>query len=144
MTRDYISLGPPVALNVCVPIVGADGSPLGVLNFEHPTLVDLGVWVPVAERIASAIGHRIKELSGPPAETRSEKLLRHGLALTTAASEPELLAYSLMAACDVASLDTSVLLLTQPDYIEVNIDLDNPTALALRIAACPGKISKSS
>ena len=136
---DYISLGPPVALDICVPILGADGCPVGVLNFEHPTPVDLDLWVPIAERIAGALGHRVKELSGPPAETRSEKLLRHGLALTTAPSEPALLAYSLTAACDVAGLDTAVLLLTQPDYIEINIDLDNPTALALSIAAVPWK-----
>jgi diguanylate cyclase (GGDEF)-like protein len=135
---DYISLGPAVEVDICVPISGHDEETIGVLNAEFVTEVDAQAWQQALETIADAIGTRIEELSGPPAESRNEKLVRHGLVLTTAATERELAAYSLHAARDVSGLSSAVLVLaTTDDDYEVIVDETAPTPLERRIARLP-------
>ena len=82
--RDNLSPAPQV--EVCVPVTGVTG-PIGVLNLEWKTPIDADEWRSAAERIGVLLGARITELGGPPPESRSEKLLRHALALTTAGNE---------------------------------------------------------
>ncbi|HEY1485397.1 MAG TPA: sensor domain-containing diguanylate cyclase [Micromonosporaceae bacterium] len=132
---DYISLGPPVEVVICLPIVDQAGKTIGALNVEFVAAVDAEAWQNVLEVIAEQIGRRIVELSGAPVESSNEKLIRHGLILTTAATESELAAYSLHAARDVSGLSSAVLILATADGYEVIIDEANPTPLERRLAA---------
>jgi diguanylate cyclase (GGDEF)-like protein len=125
---------PAPQIEVCVPVTGVTG-PIGVLCLEWKTPIDTDEWRSAAERIGVMLGARIVELGGPPRESRSEKLLRHALALTTAASEEELLARSLRAARDVSGLATQLILLDQPEEFEIHVDQARPTALGARMAA---------
>jgi diguanylate cyclase (GGDEF)-like protein len=134
---DYIPLGPSVEVEICAPVTDAFAAPVGVLNVEFVKPVNVDEWRLAIERVARAVGLRIDELGGPPAESRSEKLVRHGLTLATAGTEPDLAAYSLVAARDVAGLDTAVLVLNTADGIEVILDESHPTSLGERIAAVP-------
>ena len=132
---DYIALSPSVQLEICTPIVDGPEHPIGVLNLEWQASVEIDDWLPTAERVARMLGRRIRELGGPPPESRSEKLLRHGFALTTAASAAELLAHSLYAARDVSGLESPILILNEPDGgLEVNIDELHPTDLASKVS----------
>jgi diguanylate cyclase (GGDEF)-like protein len=133
---DYLELSPNVVVEICTPIVDGPDHPIGVLDMEWTKPVDVSLWQPCAEQIARMLGRRIRDLGGPPAESRSEKLLRHGFALTTAGTEAELLAHSLYAARDVSGLDSPVLVLNLPNGdLEVNIDELHPTDLAAKVAA---------
>jgi diguanylate cyclase (GGDEF)-like protein len=134
---DYISLGPPVEIDISAPIPGASGRPIGAFNAEFTKPVDADEWRTTIEAIAVHVGHRIDELGGPPAESTNEKLVRHGLNMTNAATETDLAAYSLRAAREVSGLDTPVLVLATDDDYEIIIDQANPTPLALRIAERP-------
>ena len=66
----------------------------GVLDLQWTSPVDPDAWRETAEAAAARLGVRIGQLGGPPAESRSEKLLRHATALTTAATGPMALATS--------------------------------------------------
>ncbi|HKD96895.1 MAG TPA: GGDEF domain-containing protein [Micromonosporaceae bacterium] len=131
---DYIPLGPDTTVEVVVPLLDPTGLPVGVLNMEWTGPADTAGWLSAAGHIGRELGVRIVELRGPPAESRSEKMLRHALTLTTASTEQELLTRSLRAARDVSGLSSQVLLLTMPDSIEVDIDETYPTPLATKIA----------
>jgi diguanylate cyclase (GGDEF)-like protein len=111
---DYFPLAPGVTVEICVPIRDVSG-PIGVLNLEWRTPVEPDLWREVAERIATHLGERISELGGPPAETDSEKLLRHSMALTTASCEADLTSAALNATRDITNLSAAVLVLTGPD-----------------------------
>jgi diguanylate cyclase (GGDEF)-like protein len=133
---DYIALSRSVLLEICTPIIGSPDQPIGVLNLEWTDPVDIEEWRTTAEGVARTLSRRIIELGGPPPESRSEKLLRHGYALTTAATTADLLAHSLYAARDVSGLDTPVLVLNQADSsLEVTVDKSHPTELAARVRA---------
>jgi diguanylate cyclase (GGDEF)-like protein len=132
--RDYIPLGPATVVDLVAPVLDRAGVPIGVLNLEWTAPVDAEGGRLAAEAIGRELGGRIAELGGPPAESRSEKMLRHALTLTTASTDRELLTRSLRAARDVSGLDSQVLLLTQPDGIEVDVDETYPTPLASKIA----------
>lgn len=132
---EYIRLSPNVVVEVCTPVVDGPDHPIGVLNMEWTKPVDVEKWQPTAEQIARMLGRRIRDLGGPPPESRSEKLLRHGFALTTAGTEAELLAHSLYAARDVSGLDSPVLILNLPnDELGVSVDELHPTDLAAKVA----------
>ncbi|REF96553.1 diguanylate cyclase (GGDEF)-like protein [Asanoa ferruginea] len=107
---DYIPLNAPdVRLEVCAPFMDNDGQTTGVLNVEWRTEADVESARLIVEAIAECLGDRITRLGGPPAETRSEKLLRHAGALTAAISEWELMAAANDAARDVSGLSAAVL-----------------------------------
>ncbi|MFS8479552.1 MAG: diguanylate cyclase [Micromonosporaceae bacterium] len=108
---DYIPLGPGVQLEICAPLTDSAGRPFGVLNLEWAVPADAGVWAVVVERAARRLSARIGELGGPPAERRSEKLLRHALAFAAASDETHLLERSVEAARDVSGLAEAVVLL---------------------------------
>jgi GAF domain-containing protein len=131
---DYISLGPLAEVEVCVPVVG-EGVSIGAINLEWPNSVDTDEWRSAGEEIGRQLGAHVNWLGGPPRESRSEKLLRHAVALGTAANEDDLVTDSLIAAADVSGLHTQVIVLTQPDGLEIHIDQNAPTELAHRIAA---------
>ncbi len=109
---DYIRLGPEVRVEICTPLRDPAGRPMGALNAEWTTDIDIEAWRPVLEEVARRLSARVHELGGPPAETRSEQLLRHALALTSAPDEAQLLDRSIEAACDVSGLAAAVLLLS--------------------------------
>ena len=109
--HDYLPLRPDVTAELCVPVRGPDGRPIGVLDLQWCTPVDLAPWRETAERLAASLGDRIAELGGPPAESRSEKLLRHATAMTSAPTAWDLMAAAITAARDVAALSTAVLVL---------------------------------
>ena len=132
---DYIPLGPTSVVEVCVPVVGPEGQTVGALNLEWTTKIDADTWCDAAAEIGRLLGTRITALSGPPAESLSEKVLRHALAFATAGSEEELLVHSLYAAREVSGLDTPIIVLNLPDQIEVNVDHDHPTLTSLKVSA---------
>jgi len=108
---DYIRLGPDVRVEICAPLRDPDGVSIGVLNVEWTSDVDIDLWRKVIEEVALRLSTRVAGLGGAPAETRSEQLLRHALALTSAPDEAQLLDRAIEAACDVSGLATAVLLL---------------------------------
>ncbi len=132
---DYIELSPHVKVEIATPVVDGPDHPIGVINLEWIKPVNVDEWQPAAEHVARILGRRIRELGGAPAESRSEKLLRHGFALSTAATEAELLAHSLYAARDVSGLDSPVLVINEPGgRARVSIDELHPTDLAAKMA----------
>jgi diguanylate cyclase (GGDEF)-like protein len=134
---DYISLGPTATVDICAPIRGTDGELIGAFNVEFTTDVDAEPWRAAIESMAEQIGVRISELGGPPTESRGEMLVRHGLALTTAATEAELAMLSLRAAREVSGLETPVLVLATTEGHEVIVDETNLSPLARRILKLP-------
>ncbi|MER7166348.1 diguanylate cyclase [Micromonospora sp. NPDC000207] len=108
---DYLPVRPDVTAQVCVPVLDPAGRPIGVLDLQWSDPVELDQWRETAERVANRLGARIVALGGPPAESRSEKLLRHAAAMTTAATERELLTIAIRAARDVSTLCAAVLVL---------------------------------
>ncbi|MDG4791252.1 diguanylate cyclase [Micromonospora sp. WMMD1102] len=112
---DYVPLRPDVRAEICAPILDRSGQPIGVLDLEWPTAdVDLDAWRRTVERVAGLLGTRIGQLGGPPAESRSEKLLRHASALTSAGTEAELMTAAVSAARDVSGLTSAVFVLDGP------------------------------
>ncbi|WP_018831226.1 GGDEF domain-containing protein [Salinispora tropica] len=124
---------PDATSEVCVPVPGSTGRPVGVLDLLWSQPADLMAWRDTAERLAERLGARIVALGGPPAETRSEKLLRHAAALAAAGTEQELRHAASTAARDVSTLSTAVLVLpghhgpqlcaptTVPDELEARV-----------------------
>ncbi|MBE1486448.1 sensor domain-containing diguanylate cyclase [Plantactinospora soyae] len=112
---DYVPLRPDVQAQICAPILDAAGRPIGVLDLEWTTTgVDLDAWRDTVEQIAARLGTRIGQLGGPPAETRSEKLLRHASALTAAATETDLMTAAVQAARDISGLCSAVFVIDGP------------------------------
>ncbi|PZF97523.1 sensor domain-containing diguanylate cyclase [Micromonospora deserti] len=108
---DYLPVRPDVTAEVCVPVLDPAGRPVGVLDLQWCEPVELAPWRETAERLAARLGARIVALGGPPAESRSEKLLRHAAALTSAPTEEDLWAAALTAARDVSTLSAAALVL---------------------------------
>ncbi|HKE64558.1 MAG TPA: diguanylate cyclase, partial [Micromonosporaceae bacterium] len=132
---DYIPLGPHSAAEVCVPLTDPNGAVIGSFNCEWKHDVDLDEAWKIVEEIARLLGERISELGGPPPESRSERLLRFALALTSARSDADLLEQSLDAARQVSGLATQVIVLRNGDHLDIHIDGADPTPLGLRIGA---------
>ncbi|MEQ4304980.1 diguanylate cyclase [Plantactinospora sp. B6F1] len=133
---DYVPLRPDVRAEICAPILDRAGQPIGVLDLEWPTVdVDLDAWRRTAEQVAALLGGRIGQLGGPPAETRSEKLLRHASALTSAATEAELMTAAVSAARDVSGLSSAVFVLDGPAGPRVATPDLVPDALESRVHA---------
>jgi diguanylate cyclase (GGDEF)-like protein len=130
---DYIPLGLDIAAEICVPIVGPDGRPVGVLNVEWPEAVDVDRWQGILEDVAGRLGARIAQVGGAPGERRSDLLLRHGVAMTSAATERELVTLALDAAREVAGLDSAVLVMMSADGARVCSTADPATALEQRL-----------
>ncbi|MEH1165822.1 sensor domain-containing diguanylate cyclase [Micromonospora sp. CPCC 205539] len=112
---DYLPVRPDVTAELCVPVLDPAGRAIGVLDLQWSAPVDLDPWRETAQRLAARLGARIVALGGPPAETRSEKLLRHVASLTSAPTEWELLGVAVHAAREVSTLSTAVLLITDPE-----------------------------
>ena len=69
---DYIPLGPDVAVEICAPLAGTC-TPIGALNVEFTSPVDIDAWRPIIEEAANRLVNRIEMLGGTPAETQSEQ-----------------------------------------------------------------------
>ncbi|PYC71083.1 GGDEF domain-containing protein [Micromonospora arborensis] len=108
---DYLPVRPDVAAELCVPLLDPAGRAIGVLDLQWSEPVDLEPWRETTQRLANRLGARIAALGGPPAESRSEKLLRHTAALTSAPTEGDVLAAAACAAREVSTLSTAVLLI---------------------------------
>ncbi|SCL14998.1 diguanylate cyclase (GGDEF) domain-containing protein [Micromonospora rhizosphaerae] len=108
---DYLPVRPDVTAEVCVPVLDPAGRPIGVLDLQWSDPVELDPWRETAARVAARLGARIVALGGAPAESRSEKLLRHAAALTAAPTEWDLLTAAIGAARDVSTLTAAVLVL---------------------------------
>ncbi|MGC4791403.1 diguanylate cyclase [Micromonospora sp. DT178] len=132
---DYIPVRPDVTAEVCVPVLDPAGRPIGVLDLQWCGPTDLAPWRDTAERLAARLGARIVALGGPPAESRSEKLLRHAAALTSASTEWDLFAAAIAAARDVSTLSAAVLVLAGPDGPRLGTPPATPGELEARIRA---------
>ncbi|MEV4495129.1 sensor domain-containing diguanylate cyclase [Micromonospora arborensis] len=108
---DYLPVRPDVTAELCVPLLDPAGRAIGVLDLQWSEPVDLEPWRETTQRLANRLGARIAALGGPPAESRSEKLLRHTAALTSAPTEGDVLAAAACAAREVSTLSTAVLLI---------------------------------
>jgi diguanylate cyclase (GGDEF)-like protein len=132
---DYVSLAVEATMEICAPLHGADGRPIGALNVEWTDgPEDLAAWQPVVEASARLLGSRIAELGGPPTEAAGEQLLRHALVMSSAADEQQLLERSLAAAREVSGLATPLLVLTNRPGPRVCLDPAAPTELGERLA----------
>jgi diguanylate cyclase (GGDEF)-like protein len=134
---DFIPLGPPVKVEICTPILGTTGEPIGALDLEFPHQVNPEPWCDTLEAIAALISRRIEDFGGAFVESRNEKVARYGLTLSTAATEQELARLSLEAAREVSGLDTPVLVLATPGGYEIIVDETELTPLAEAIRALP-------
>ena len=130
---DYIPIGPHVALEVCAPILDGVGRTMGALNVEWATPADPADSQRLVEAAAENLGSRICALGGPPAEQRSEKLLRHAISLTSATNEWELMASANDAARDVSGLCGAVLILNENDVMHVGLPTTVPCPLEQRL-----------
>ncbi|MBM0233408.1 sensor domain-containing diguanylate cyclase [Micromonospora sp. STR1_7] len=108
---DYLPVRPDVTAELCVPVTDPAGRTIGVLDLQWTDPVDLTPWRETAQRLAARLGARITALGGPPAESRSEKLLRHAAALSSAPTEADVLGVAACAAREVSTLSTAVLLI---------------------------------
>ncbi|GIF65174.1 hypothetical protein Ais01nite_32090 [Asanoa ishikariensis] len=123
---DYIPVGAPgTALEVCAPLLDTDGAPIGVLNVEWQDPTDVEVARKLVDEVAACLGDRITRLGGPPPEKRTEKLLRHAGALTSASTEWELMAAANDAARDMSGLSAAVLVVDDGQRMRVGM----PTVL---------------
>ena len=111
---DYVELGSEVIAEICVPITDRAGQPIGVLNAEWTTAVDLDEWEELLTEVGQRLGARVDQLGGPPPESRGEQLLRHSIALTQADTDSEVHARACRAAREVTGLAAAVLLGTGP------------------------------
>lgn len=132
---DYLPVRPDVTSEICVPVVDPAGRPLGVLDLQWSGPVELGPWRETAERIATRLGARIVALGGPPAETRSEKMLRHAAALTSAPTEWDLMTAAICAARDVSTLSAAVLVLPGESGPRLGAPTRAPGELEARVRA---------
>ncbi|WP_203717983.1 diguanylate cyclase [Asanoa siamensis] len=131
---DYIPVGAQgVQLEVSAPLLDTTDRPIGVLNVEWRTAVDVDNARAVVEAVAACLGDRITRLGGPPAENSSEKLLRHAGALTTAATEWELMAAANDAARDLSGLDAAVLVMGDGERIRVGMPTVLPNDFEARL-----------
>ncbi|MGA8113245.1 MAG: diguanylate cyclase [Actinocatenispora sp.] len=106
---DYIPLSPGVQMEVCAPIPGPDGAPVGVVNIESTDASALPEVRTALERAARLLADRIIELGGLPAENAGQRLLRHAVALSSAVDEPEVLDRALEAARDISGLSSAAI-----------------------------------
>ncbi|WFE37273.1 sensor domain-containing diguanylate cyclase [Micromonospora sp. WMMD998] len=132
---DYLPVRPDVTAELCVPVRDPAGDPIGVLDLQWSGPVTLAPWRATAERLADRLGARIAALGGPPAESRSEKLLRHAAAFTAAPTDWDLMAAAIAAARDVSALSAAVLVLTGRRGPRLGAATDIPGELETRIRA---------
>jgi diguanylate cyclase (GGDEF)-like protein len=133
---DYIPIGPEVALEVAAPILDFDGRTMGVLNVEWADAADPSRAQRLVEETADRLALRMCALGGPPAEGRSEKLLRHAINLTSAVNEWELMASANGAARDVSGLNAAVLIVADDGEMHVGLPTAVPGALEQRLRDC--------
>nr|WP_092382671.1 sensor domain-containing diguanylate cyclase [Micromonospora phaseoli] len=139
---DHIPVRPDVTAELCVPVLDPAGRPIGVLDLQWTGPADLASWQVVAERVAARLGARIVALGGP-AESRSEKLLRHASAMTAATTEWDLMAAAIAAARDVSTLAAAVLLLGGRGGPRLGAPTVAPDGLETRIRAELGEVGRS-
>ncbi|MFE9654001.1 diguanylate cyclase [Micromonospora sp. NPDC006431] len=132
---DHLPVRPDVTAEVCVPLRGPTGRPIGVLDLQWSGPVELDRWRETAERLAARLGARIVALDGPPAESRSEKLLRHAAAMTAAPTEWDLMTAAIAAARDVSGLSAAVLLLADRPGPRLSAPTGTPGELESRLRA---------
>ena len=132
---DYLPVRPDVTTEICVPVRDPAGRPIGVLDLQWTGPVELDPWRQTAERLAARLGARIVALGGPPAESRSEKLLRHAAALTAAPTEWDLMTAAIAAARDVSTLSAAVLVLDGDQGPRLGAPTGRPGELESRIRA---------
>jgi len=130
---DYIPVGRPTALEVCVPLVDKTGEPMGVLNVEWTDAVPADEATTKVEAAACRLASFIGELGGPPPESRTEKMLRHAGAITAAGSEWELLSAAYEAARDISGLSSTVLIGVEADGMEIGLPTSPPARLERRM-----------
>jgi diguanylate cyclase (GGDEF)-like protein len=130
---DYIPFGRSAALEVCVPLKDAYGAPIGVLNLEWSERVSAAEATANVEAAACDLAERIAELGGPPPESRTEQMLRHAGAITTASSQWELLSAAYEAARDISGLSATVLIGVDETGLEIGLPTTTPPPLEQRI-----------
>jgi diguanylate cyclase (GGDEF)-like protein len=128
---DFIRLGPDVVAEICAPILDRTGQPLGALNLEWTSAVELEPWVGLAEEAGRRLGARIDELGGPPAETQAEKLLRHSVALSGATTEDAVYSRCADAARDISALSSAAVLVAVPGGVTLRASSPAPRDRAL-------------
>ncbi len=132
---DYLPVRPDVTAELCVPVLDPAGRAIGVLDLQWNEPVDLEPWRETAERLAARLGARIVALGGTPPESRSEKLLRHAAALSSAPTETDVLGAAACAAREVSALSAAILLIAGPEGAELGPFPPGTAELETRIRA---------
>ncbi|MGQ5259178.1 diguanylate cyclase [Micromonospora sp. ZYX-F-536] len=132
---DYLPIRPDVTAELCVPVLDPAGRAIGVLDLQWSEPVDLEPWRETAERVAVRLGARIVALGGTPAESRSEKLLRHAAALSSAPTELDVMGAATCAAREVSTLSAAILLVAGPEGAGLGPSPLVPGELETRIRA---------
>ncbi|MDM4721403.1 diguanylate cyclase [Micromonospora sp. WMMA1363] len=130
-----IPVHPDAKSELCVPVPDPSGRSIGVLDLQWSGPADLAAWRDTAERLAARLGARIVALGGPPAESRSEKLLRHAAALASAPTEWDLMHAAITAAREVSTLSAAVLVLADQRGPRLGAPTAAPGELESRIRA---------
>lgn len=125
----YLEAVPGVRSEVCVPI-RLGPRVIGALNVESERELERSM-VPELERCAAAVAKRIERLGGLPAETRPERLARHGTDLIGLVETEAVLARALEAACDIAEMESAVIALIEGGRLEL-VGARGPHSDALR------------
>lgn len=131
---DYLPLRPDVTAELCAPVLDST-RPIGVLDLQWTSEPDVDRWRETVQTCGERLGARIGQLGGGPAESRSEQLLRHATALTTAGSDGDLLTRALEAGRDVSGLTAALLVITGPRGLRVITPATEPIPLEVRIRA---------
>jgi len=129
----YLEITPGVQAEICVPVVAA-GAVVGVLSVESfGALGDEDV--DAVRAGAAALGARLTELGGGLRETPAQRLVRHATLLTDAKSRRRVEREVLVAAADVAGMDSAALLAADLGEAVTVVDAVGP--LRLEIGAAP-------
>ncbi len=124
----YMEVAPAVRDEACVPI-RASGRVIGALNVESEHRLDEDVPATLAG-CAELLGRRIEALGGLPRESRSQRLARHASRIATLDRASDIRREVLRAACDVADME-SALLVGQPQ-LGLEVTVWGPHSRALR------------
>ena len=106
-SAEYLEAMPGVVAELAVP-VRCGRAVVGVLNVESREPLDEGAVQRIRDT-AVALGRRIDELGGPPAESDAQRLGRHVAAMAALEDADEIVDHLLASALDVVDLDSAML-----------------------------------
>lgn len=105
---EFIAARPDLRGEVCVPVL-ADGLVLGAVNAESTGSLPAD-WLGIVEAAGHALGQRIKDLGGLPAESLNQRLLHAVLEITLRTAPEAIAEHAVRAAVDLSGMDSACLI----------------------------------